>query len=278
MTIKLFDRYTAADGEELVKYEVSGRPGHGELVTEGKSDADVIKGIEEFEALVAKANKDENRGDRPSAGSLSWRMDAEAGAASCKHLPPPTAFEILVRAAETSDGPLPPPTDTEYYKEISDNFYEDAIAKRDLNFLLRYSPNPPPKALQFRDLLNASLAKQPVEPALKNTPLYRRLCLNSSEQSSAVMRYRPGDIVTEGSFTSTNTSSAISKFADKNVLFIIYSHSGRKVPESSGLNLSKLFDGKEVLIPAGATFKVSIVLQDPGEDYPYLTICLKEVE
>ena len=264
MTIKLLARYMDTSGEEVVGYEVSGRPGQGGVLTGGRSDAEVVKDIEEFEALVARANKGKNRGKEAPFNSLAWRMDSEAGAAS-RNRPRP-------------HGPRAPRTGASFREGgPGAKFREDDPGDSLLHDLLT-APDPTAKAFEIRDQMNAYLAAQPPDPALKTTPLYRRLCLNVAEQSDAVRRYLPGHIVSEVTLTTTCSSPKILKFADRNALFIMYTHSGRDISGISASEIKHYPMEKEVLIPGGASFKVIKVLQDMGDDYPYLTICLKEVE
>ena len=84
-------------------------------------------------------------------------------------------------------------------------------------------------------------------------------------------RYAPGAIVTELAFTSTSRGGVDPQYADGNIEFVIYSHSGKDI---SGI--SPKSSEREVLIPAGARFRVRDV-KPATESYP-IQIILVEVE
>ena len=123
------------------------------------------------------------------------------------------------------------------------------------NAILR-SGEPDELTIQIRDGLNESLRRLPPDPALRHEPLYRRIRADSpSERDALLARYVPGRIVTELAFTSTSRWKDHPKYRDRKVEFVIYSHSGRDIAHIS----AKPWE-REVLIPAGARFKVRRVL------------------
>ena len=85
---------------------------------------------------------------------------------------------------------------------------------------------PLPIALRLRDLLNASLRMLPADPALAKEPLYRRIQIDTEQELQEIFeRYKPDSIVTEHAFTSTSRGGVRPKYRNRNVEFVIYSHS-----------------------------------------------------
>ena len=114
---------------------------------------------------------------------------------------------------------------------------------------------PLPIALRFRDLLNASLRMLPADPALAEEPLYRRIQIDTEQELKELFeRYKPDSIVTEHAFTSTSRGGVKRKYQKRTVEFVILSHSGRDISKFSASPRER-----EVLIPAGARFKVEWV-------------------
>ena len=147
--------------------------------------------------------------------------------------------------------------------------YSKSTYYKELNLALR-AGNPAPLVRRIRDILNRSLALRPADPNLPTTPLYRRLQLTEQQIEGLLLRYRRGAVVTENAFTSTSRDPELPGYKDRNVLFVVYSHSGRDIADIA-------YDPslKEVLIPAGARFKVvQVDTRNPAK--PVIT--LREVE
>ena len=115
-----------------------------------------------------------------------------------------------------------------------------------------------PIVFHIRDLLNESLRLMPAEPALISEPLYRRIQIDTEQELEELFeRYESGKIVTEHAFTSTSRGGVAPKYRKRNVEFVIFSNSGRDI---SGISVQS--EEWEVLIPAGARFKVTYVKRE----------------
>ena len=196
--------------------------------------------------------------------TIQYRLNAQSGlytgyAAECC---------LQVREKKAPRAYLEIPTDSGP-EAAAVGYSEDQDASYELNLSLRMG-NPSPEAKERRDLINQYLASRPADPALKDEPLYRRIMLTPEEVSAALKHYRPGRIVTEDQFTSTSRGGVHSKYRDRNVEFVVLSHSGRSIAD-----ISEHPDEREVLIPAGTRFKVMDAYPGKGLD---LNILLKEVE